>query len=117
MFLNIHSLMSILVILVYHNVKCILLSFDSLGNKDAINALHKTNHVISYSNIHMQNAAWSRMVSEVRLHFPYFSKCDNAQHMDNNHGRQETLTVSGTTHDINKTIFKFYLQKRSKLYL
>ena len=26
--------------------------------------------------------------------------------MDNNHGRQETLTGSGTTHDINKRIFQ-----------
>ena len=55
MFLNIHSLISILIILVYHTAQCLLLSFEPLGNKDAINALHKTNYVVSYSNIFMQN--------------------------------------------------------------
>ena len=107
MFLNIHSLISILIILVYHTAQCLLLSFDPLGNKDAMNALHKTNYVVSYSNIFMQNAAWSRMVSEDRLHFRYFHKCA-ATHstIDNNLGLQETLTGSGTTCDTNKTIFQ-----------
>ena len=88
-------------------MQCILLSFEPLGNKDAINALHKTNYVVSYSNIFMQNAAWSRMVSEDRLHFPYFRKCV-ATHstVDNNHRLKETLTSSGTTYDTNKIIFQ-----------
>ena len=55
----------------------------------------------------MQNAAWSRMVSEDRLHFPYFRKgVTRHSTIDNNDGRQETLTGSGTTHDTNKTIFQ-----------
>ena len=72
MFLNIHSLMqeygisfphpylmSILIILACHTTQYVLLSFDPLGNKEAINVLHKTSHVISYNDIHMQNATWS----------------------------------------------------------
>ena len=99
MFLNIHSLMSILIILAF--------SFDVLGSKKAINALHKTNHVISYNDILQQNSAWSRMVSEDRLHFPYFRK-DATTHSttDNNDERKEALAGSGTTHDTNKTIFQ-----------
>ena len=34
------------------------------GNKEAVNALHKSNHVISYNGIRirMQNIAWARIV-------------------------------------------------------
>ena len=47
------------------------------------------------------------MVSEDRLHFPYFRKCV-ATHstVDNNHRLQETFTGSGTTYDTNKIIFQ-----------
>ena len=97
-----------LIIFVYHTVQYFLLSFDTLSNKDAITALHKTNHVTSYKNIRMQNAAWLRMVSEDRLYFPYFRKYMTAYNgIDNNNGRQETLTGPGTTRDTNKTIFQF----------
>ena len=87
MFFNIHSLISILIILACRTIQCYLLSFDALGNKEAINALHKANHVISYNNIRMQNAAWSRMVSENRLHFPDFHK-DVTTHSAIDDGRQ-----------------------------
>ena len=102
--------MSILIILACHTMQCFLLSFDALGNKEAINVIHRTNHVISYNDIRMQNAAWSRMVSEDRLHFPYIRK-GVARHsaIDNNDGRQETLIGSGTRHDTNKTIFQVLL--------
>ena len=67
--------------------------------KNRINALHKTNHVISYSDIRMQNPAWSRMVSEDRLYFPYFRKSVITHStIYNNDGLQETLTGSGTRH-------------------
>ena len=99
--------MSILIILACHAIQCFLLSFDALGNKEAIDGLHKTNHVIFYNDIRMQNAAWSRMVSEDRLHLPYFRKGVTTQStIDNNDGRQETLTGSGTTQDTNKTVFQ-----------
>ena len=46
------------------------------------------------------------MVSEDRLRFPYFCKCVTTHSaIDNNNGRQETLTGPGTTHGTNKTIF------------
>ena len=107
MFLNIHSLMSILIILACHTMQCFLLSFEALGSKEAIHALHKNNHVISYNDIRMQNAAWSRMVSEDRLHFPSFHKSVTTHRpTDNNDRRQETLTGYGTKHDTKKTIFQ-----------
>ena len=106
-FLNIHSLMSILIILACHTMQCFFLSFDALSSKEAINALHKTTYVICYNDIRMQNAPWSRMVSEDRLHCPYFRKgATTHSTIDNNDGSQETLTCSGTTHDTNKTIFQ-----------
>ena len=63
--------------------------------------------MISYNDNRMQNAAWSRMVSEHRLHFPYFLK-SVIRHstIDNIDRCQETLTGSGTTHETNKTIFQ-----------
>ena len=42
--------------------------------KEAMDALHKANPMISYQDILLQYAAWSRMISEDRLHFPYFRK-------------------------------------------
>ena len=104
--------MFILIIFVYHTVQYFLLSFDTLINKDAINALHKTNHVISFNDICMQNAAWLRMVSEDRLHFPYFHKCVIMHSPIDNSGRQKTLTGPGTTQDTNKTIFSIFIYRR-----
>ena len=40
MFSNSHSFISILIVLVYDTVQCFSLSFEALGNKQAINALH-----------------------------------------------------------------------------
>ena len=105
--------MFILIIFVYHTVQYLLLSLDTLSNKDAINALHKINHVISFNDICMQNAAWLRMVSEDRLVFPYFHKCVITHSpIDNNNGRQKTLTGPGTTQDTNKTIFSIFIYRR-----
>ena len=79
------------IILVCHTVQCVLLSFEAPGNQEAINALHKANHVISYNYIRMQNAAWSRMVSEDRLHFTYFRRALTTRStIYNNDGRKET---------------------------
>ena len=84
-----------------------LLSFEALGDKEAVNTLYKTKYVISYNDIHVQNAAWSRMVSEDRLHFLYFRKgVITHSTIDNNDRRRETLTGSGTIHDTNKIIFQ-----------
>ena len=76
--MNIHSLMCILINLVYqHTVQCFLYSFDVLGKEKDTNAFHKTNHVISYNDIGMHNAAWSGIVSEDKLHFLYFCNQHN----------------------------------------
>ena len=66
------------------------------------------NHVIFYNDIHLQNAAWPRMVSEDRLHFPYFRKgmTTHSSTTGNNNGYQATLTGSGRTHNTNKTTFQ-----------
>ena len=78
-----------------------------LGSKEAITALHKTNHVIAYNDIRMQNIAWSRMVSANPFHFPNFRKgVVTHSIIDNNDGRQETMTGVGTTHDTNMTLFQ-----------
>ena len=71
------------------------------------NILDKTNHVISYNDIHMQNTACSKMVSKDRLYFPCLRKSVTMYStVDINDGRQETLPGSGTTHDTSKTVFQ-----------
>ena len=82
------------------------------GNKEGITALHKYNHVISYDDICVQNGAWSRMVSS---HSGYYLSLRKGvvthSSLDNNDGRQETMTGSGTTHDTNKTLFQLPTKK------
>ena len=69
--------------------------------------MHKTNHVISYNDIRMQNVAWARMVSAKPFHFPNFRKgVVTHSTIDNNDGRQETMTGVGTTHNTNMTLFQ-----------
>ena len=71
------------------------------------NILDKTNHVISYNDIRMQNTACSKMVSKDRLYFPCLRKSVTMYStVDINDGRQETLPGSGTTHDTSKTVFQ-----------
>ena len=77
------------------------------ASKEGINMLHKTNHVISYNDIRLQNKSWARMVSSNPLHFPRFRKgITTHSTVDNNDGSQETWTGKGTTHDTNKTLFQ-----------
>ena len=94
--------MRILMILVCHTAKCFLLSFDALGKSYV---LHKTNHVISYNDIRKQNPTWSRMVSEHKLHFPYFRKGVTTHGTIDNGRSQETPSGSCTTHGTIKSIF------------
>ena len=51
--------------------------------------------------------AWSRMVSSRQLLLSKMRKgiCTHST-VDNNDGKQETLTGAGTTHDTNKTLFQ-----------
>ena len=77
------------------------------GSKEVANMLHKCNHVISYQDIRVQNLAWSRMVSSRQSQLSNLRKgvCTHST-LDNNDGKQETLTGKGTTHDTNKTLFQ-----------
>ena len=75
------------------------------GSKVVINYLHRGNHSISYKNIRIQNLAWEKMAisetasaSVIKRGLPLHSG------IDNNDGRQETLTGYGTTHHTN-TLF------------
>ncbi len=77
------------------------------GSKEAIDVLHKLNHVSSYRDIRLQNMAWATMTSTKTSLFDSLRKgVVTHSTMDNNDGRQETVTGSGTTHDTNKTIFQ-----------
>ena len=77
------------------------------GSKEVINYLHKCNHAISYNDIRIQNQAWARMVAAKGTQFPHLRKgVVTHSTIDNNDGRQETVTGSGTTHDTNKTVFQ-----------
>ena len=79
------------------------------GSKEVANYLNKGNHAISYNDIRMQNKAWEKMVmsginikSDIKTGLPTHSS------IDNNDGRQETLTGSGTTHHTNSLLFQPY---------
>ena len=55
----------------------------------------------------MQNQAWTRMISTQKSSIPAFRRgIVTHSTIDNNDGRQDTWTGSGTTHDTNKTVFQ-----------
>ena len=85
------------------------------GNKEGITALHKCNHVISYDDICVQNGAWARTISSRSGYYPSLRKgVVTHSLLDNNDGRQETMTGSGTTHDTNKTLFQLLTKEELK---
>ena len=66
----------------------------------------------------LQNSAWAKMVQLQRTKFASFRQgVMTHSTIDNNDGRQDTNTGSGTTHDTNKTIFKFQIQENYLPYL
>ena len=77
------------------------------GSKETIEYLHKCNHSASYNAIRLQNQAWARMVIAGGCLYPSMRKgvvCHST--LDNNDGRENTLTGLGTTHDTNVTLFQ-----------
>ena len=75
--------------------------------------LHKSNHVISYSNIGKQNQAWARMVTGKKAEISHLRKgVVTHSTIDNNDGKQETASGSGTSHDTNKTLFQVQTKKQ-----
>eukprot|EP00794_Sanderia_malayensis_P001897 gene1897-2154_t len=75
------------------------------ANKEVVSMLHKLNNTISYHEIRMQNKAWSRMVSGTgRKSISMMKGIPTHATIDNNDGRQETMTGKGTSHDSNRTL-------------
>ena len=83
------------------------------GSREVANYVHKSNHAISYDAIRMQNQAWARMVTGKKSHAAHLRKgVVTHSTIDNNDGRQETVTGAGTTHDTNKTLFQIPTKKQ-----
>ena len=77
------------------------------SSKEVLSILHKLNNTISYSDVRLQNIAWERMVSADRRKSKMMAKgLTTHATIDNNDGRQETMTGKGTTHDSNRTLFQ-----------
>ena len=81
------------------------------SSKEVLSILHKLNNTISCSDVRLQNIAWARMISADTRKSKMMAK-GIATHttIDNNDGRQETMTGKGTTHDSNRTLFQPLLQ-------
>ena len=74
------------------------------GSKESVNYINKLGHGISYNNVSKMNDIWSRSLHKVNQKFIKGMPIHST--IDNNDGRQDTLTGSGTTHHINCTLFQ-----------
>ena len=77
------------------------------GNKEVALALHKLSHSISYTDVRMQNKKLAQNASS-QMKAPKSLMKRIATHvtLENNDGKEETLTGRGTTYDTNFTIFQ-----------
>ena len=77
------------------------------SSQEVLSVLHKLNNTISYSDVRLQNIAWARIISSDTRKSKMMAK-GIATHatINNNDGRQETMTGKGTTHDSNRTLFQ-----------
>lgn len=73
------------------------------GSKEVVMNLNKFGHSISYNKVREYNDKWSKVHSLAHERFKGFAYIHSS--IDNNDGKQETLTGSGTTHDTNMTLF------------
>ena len=77
------------------------------GSKKAVQLLAKSNHVAPYKTLQKHNANWANLNGRRISLFPNMRKgVSTHSTVDNNDGKQETLTGSGTTHDTNQTLFQ-----------
>ena len=77
------------------------------GSKKTIRLLSKSNHVASYKEIQKHNVNWANLNGKRISLFSNMRKgITTHSTVDNNDGRQETLTGAGTTHDTNQTLFQ-----------
>eukprot|EP00794_Sanderia_malayensis_P003929 gene3929-4479_t len=66
-------------------------------SKEVTNTLHKCNHTLSYNDVRMQNISWSRMLMSKKSILSNMRKgVVTHTTIDNNDGRQDTLTGIGT---------------------
>ncbi len=77
------------------------------ASKETSQVLHKLGHSISYNSILKYNDNWSKNQPEVHKKFIGVKSLHSS--IDNNDGRQDTTTGSGTTHDTNRTLFSLPL--------
>ena len=82
---------------------------------EVTNFLHKCNRAISYKDIRIQNLAWSKIACSRQMQLQIMRKgVASYSTIDNNDGKQETLTGAGTTHDTNKTLIQVPTKKKGK---
>lgn len=74
------------------------------GSKEAVNYVHKLGHGISYNRVSEINDTWSR--SSTKYDNVFLKGLPLHSTIDNNDGRQDTITGSGTTHHTNCTFFQ-----------
>ena len=75
----------------------------------------KSGHSVSYNDIRIQNQAWSWMVASESLFILSLLKGFTTHStIDNNDGRQETMTGLGITHDTNITMFQLPIKKEKE---
>ncbi|XP_057316865.1 uncharacterized protein LOC130657893 [Hydractinia symbiolongicarpus] len=84
------------------------------GSKEAAAHLHNLGHSISYNEIKKYNDAWSS--AQIEVHKRFVKGYPLHSTIDNNDGRQETLTGVGTTHDTNSTLFQPFIPGDSILH-
>ncbi len=77
------------------------------GSKEAATHLHSLGHSISYNEIRKYNDAWSS--AQIEVHKRFVKGFPLHSSIDNNDGRQETVTGAGTTHDTNSTLFQQFI--------
>ena len=76
------------------------------GRKDVAIMMNKLGNCISY-NIRAQNQAWAKMVSSsVTVSKQLAKRIATHTTIDNNDGKQDMYTGSGTTHDANCILFQ-----------
>ena len=76
------------------------------ASKEVVSILHKAGHSISYNDIRLLNDCWSKLGSTKEVYNGLLKGHVTHSSLDNNDGRQETMTGQGTTHHTNSLIFQ-----------
>ena len=73
------------------------------GSKESVNYIQKLSHGISDNKVSKINDTWSSLT---RYNNTFIKGVPVHSTIDNNDGRQDTITGSGTTHHTNCTLFQ-----------